>query len=233
MEEVTCSTSGGDYQKVMIALSYMRGANAAGRFSDLSVAQHSDGLRDIVWETFSEKNQISASSLRRQAEYKLLTLKQARTETVEDFSVQMKQLIAEAHYSVEANARVLINVARNGLKNEVVEYVDQKQPGLIDGDDFAEWESQSAPPPPSQTPPRIAIPSPAGRTPPTSTPSRPSTLPGSSAMYPALGAEYMPPSARDRSHRRLRQRHRAQEPLRVVGVQGRRSRAQSKTVGER
>jgi len=129
-------------QKIMITLSYMRGDNAAGRFADLYAIQHQSDFRDISWAGFCNEldTMFFPVALRRQAEQKLLVLKQNKSETVSDFFVRMKQLIAEAEYSTEHNGRTLINVARTGLKNEVVELVERSQPELIDSDDFEQWE---------------------------------------------------------------------------------------------
>ena len=53
----------------------------------------------------------------------------------------MKQLILEANYHVNTHSHILINILRNGIHNEVVEYVKCSQPNLLHSHSFTCWES--------------------------------------------------------------------------------------------
>ncbi|KAI9569418.1 hypothetical protein HD554DRAFT_2171219 [Boletus coccyginus] len=173
-----------DQQKILIALSYMTGNNAAGRFADLyfmqgllasstfdafkakldaafrpaSLQRIAEGklfkscqdketaedfvvhMKHPIPEADYHTNTHSRLHIQRIAEGKLFKLRQDK-ETVEDFVVHMRQLILEAGYDTNTYSRFLINILRNGIRNEVVEFVERSQPELINSHSFAQWES--------------------------------------------------------------------------------------------
>ena len=53
----------------------------------------------------------------------------------------MKQLIIEADYHVNSHSCLLVNILCNGIRNEVVEYVEHSQPELLHFHSFACWEA--------------------------------------------------------------------------------------------
>ena len=132
-----------DEQKIMIAISYMRGDNAAGRFADLYAqevdfdtdAQTFDEFTKKVGETFLPKE------IRREAERKLMALKQGPKDSVSDFFVRLKQLTLEAGYDTRVQGRLLIRLTRDGVRNEVVEYVERSNPDLCESENLAKWET--------------------------------------------------------------------------------------------
>lgn len=130
-----------DQQKILIILSFMCGENAAGRFADLYMLQHIDGLHKASFLDFIEKLTavFQPCALCCQAEEKLLNLKQGK-ETVEDFITKMRQLVLEAEYDVVTHGRILIGIIRRGIHNDVVEYVEQAKPELLKSEDFFQWE---------------------------------------------------------------------------------------------
>ena len=129
-----------DTQKILITLSYMKGNNAAGRFADLYVQQKGDQIRLTLYSEFKTRldGLFMPAALKRQAENELFKLKQGR-ETVEDYFVRMNQLMLQAEYSPLHHSRILINIARRGLKNEVIEFVERGQPTLLINEDFDAW----------------------------------------------------------------------------------------------
>ena len=129
-----------DRQKILIVLSYMKGSNAAGRFTGLYVTQGL--LAPLTFDEFMAKldDAFRPAALQCIAEGKLFKLRQDK-ETVEDFIIHMKQLIIEANYHVNSHSCLLVNILRNGIRNEVVEYVECSQPELLRLHSFACWEA--------------------------------------------------------------------------------------------
>ena len=129
-----------DRQKVLIILSYMKGQNAAGRWADLYVTQ---GLNAVCsFDEFADqlKKMFQPPDIRHNAEKRLLALRQGK-ETVEDFMTRLKQLVIEAEYNVSHHSRLLINIMRNGIHNEIVEMVERSQPHLLNNASFSAWET--------------------------------------------------------------------------------------------
>ena len=129
-----------DRQKVLIILSYMKGQNAAGRWADLYVTQGLNAVRSFDEFADQLKKMFQPPDIRRNAEKRLLALKQGK-ETVKDFMTRLKQLVIEAEYNVSHHSRLLINIMRNGIHNEIVEMVERSQPHLLNNASFSAWES--------------------------------------------------------------------------------------------
>ena len=89
-----------DEQKIMIAISYMRGDNAAGRFADLYAQEVDFDMDAQTFEEFIKKvgETFLPKEIRREAERKLMALKQGPKDSVSDFFIQLKQLTLEAGY---------------------------------------------------------------------------------------------------------------------------------------
>ena len=128
-----------DRQKVILVLSYMTGDNAAGRFADLYNRERRIGTESF--DNFAAKLRFAfrPAAIQRKAEKELLGLRQGK-EAVEDFVVRMKHLIIEAEYDLVDHSRLLINILRTGVHNDVVEYVERSQPALLDSHSFTDWE---------------------------------------------------------------------------------------------
>lgn len=75
-------------QKILMTLSYMKGNNAAGQFTDLYIQQQGASLRFMLYSKFKKRlnSLFMPAMLKKQAENKLLKLKQGH-ETVEDYFV--------------------------------------------------------------------------------------------------------------------------------------------------
>ena len=133
-------TEPNDIQQIMIVLSYMRGDNTTGRFADLYAQEQMLGRQ--TFEKFAEslEETFLPKEMKREAERKLMALKQGQKDTVSDFFVRMKHLTIEAGYDTKAQARLLICITRDGVHNEIVEYVERSNPGLFESESLAKWE---------------------------------------------------------------------------------------------
>ena len=78
--------------------------------------------------------------MKREAERKLMALKQGQKDTISDFFVRMKHLTIEAGYDTKAQAQLLICITRDGVHNEIVEYVERSNPDLFESESLAKWE---------------------------------------------------------------------------------------------
>ena len=52
----------------------------------------------------------------------------------------MKQLAMQAGYNIDTHAKTLVRLMRQGLKNNVVEYVERSMPNLMETNDVRKWE---------------------------------------------------------------------------------------------
>ena len=98
-------------------------------------------LASSTFDAFKAKlnDAFRPAALQRIAEGKLFKLHQDK-KMVEDFVIHMKQLILKANYHTTTHSHLLINILRNGICNEVVEYVKQSQPDLLHSHSFTQWE---------------------------------------------------------------------------------------------
>ena len=133
-------TEPSDVQQIMIVLSYMRGDNAAGRFTDLYAQEQRLGHQSFKKFAESLEETFLPKEMKREAERKLMVLKQGQKDTVSDFFVRMKHLTIEAGYDTTAQARLLIRITRDGVHNEIVEYVERSNPNLFETESLAKWE---------------------------------------------------------------------------------------------
>ena len=118
----------------------MKGNNAAGHFANLYITQ--GFLSTLTFAVF--KAQLDKAfcpvALQYIAEVKLLKLCQGK-ETVEDFIIQMKQLVLEANYNITTHSYLLINILCNGIHNDIVECIELSCPDLLDSHFFTAWEA--------------------------------------------------------------------------------------------
>ena len=129
-----------DIQQIMIVISYMREDNTAGRFADLYAQEHQ--LSRHMFEKFAEivEDTFLPKELKREAERKLMVLKQGQKDTVFDFFVRLKHLTIEAGYDTKAQARLLIRITQDGVHNEIMEYVERSNPDLFKSESLSKWE---------------------------------------------------------------------------------------------
>ena len=129
------------YQQILLILSYMMGDNATRRYADLFILENSHKIWSIPIDEFIEglAETFIPTVLSHQAEKELYALKQGKG-TVEDCIVRMKQLAMQANYDIKHHAKTLLRLMWQGLKNEVVEYVERAKPDLLETDNFKKWE---------------------------------------------------------------------------------------------
>ena len=123
------------FQQILLILSYMKGDNAAGQFTDLFVLSNSKAMRTMTIEEFigGLAEMFVPAALGQQAEKELYALNQGKG-TVEDYLVRMKQLAMQAGYNIDTHAKTLVRLMRQGLKNNIVEYVERSMPNLMETD---------------------------------------------------------------------------------------------------
>ena len=98
-----------DWQKMLIILSYMKGDNTAGRFTDLMVTTR--GIDTMLFASFEEKlkKMFQPTALVRNAETAFFALKQGK-ESVEDYFTWLYQLAEEAKFSVTYHGHTIVNL---------------------------------------------------------------------------------------------------------------------------
>ena len=108
---------------MLIILSYMKGGNVAGRFADLMVTTR--GIDTMSFASFEEKLKkiFQPATLVRNAETVLFALKQGK-ESIEDYFTQLYQLAEEAKFSVTYYGCTIVNLIRQAVKSEIVEFIE-------------------------------------------------------------------------------------------------------------
>ena len=129
-----------DQQKIMMVLSFMTEKLAAW-FTNTFLKNHSTRLNQYAWAEFARNISMmfTPSSLWRNAEQKLLTMKQGDRELTEEFLVCFQQAIAEAQVNTVLQGRFLINLLRSAAKNSDIEFIERSKSNLIKSDNFNDW----------------------------------------------------------------------------------------------
>ena len=122
-----------DMQKIMITLSLMKGGSAE-RFTNIFVDFHN--LEEYSFEEFKWNLSVTfqPADIRRKAEQELAGLRQKSNEAIKEFILHFHQCVIEAQYNTGAHGRFLIQILRNAIKQELVEFVEISQVQLIDSD---------------------------------------------------------------------------------------------------
>ena len=125
-------------QKIMITLSLMKGGSAE-RFANMFVDSHN--LKEYSFEEFKWNLSVTfqPADIRRKAEQELAGLRQKSNEAIEEFILRFHQCVIEAQYNTGAHSRFLIQILRNAVKQELVEFVEISQVQLIDSDELDDW----------------------------------------------------------------------------------------------
>ena len=125
-------------QKIMIALSLMKGG-LAERFANMFVDSHN--LKEYSFEEFKRNLSVmfQPADIRRKAEQELAGLRQKSNEAIEEFILRFHQCIIKAQYNTGAHGRFLIQILRNAVKQELVEFVKISQVQLINLDELNDW----------------------------------------------------------------------------------------------
>ena len=128
-----------DWQKMLIILSYIKGDNAAGRFTDIMVTTR--GIDMMSFVSFEEKlkKTFQLAALVRNAETALFALKQGK-ESVEDYFTWPYQLAKEAKFSITYHGCTIVNLIQQVVKLKIIEFVERNQPDLINSTNPEVWE---------------------------------------------------------------------------------------------
>ena len=70
-----------------------------------------------------------------------MALKQGPKDSVSEFFIRLKQLTLEAGYDTCVQRQLLIHLTRDGVRNEVVKYVERSNPDLFESESLAKWET--------------------------------------------------------------------------------------------
>ena len=127
-----------DMQKIMITLSLMKG-RLAERFTNMFVDSHN--LEEYSFKEFKRNLSVTfqPANIRRKAEQELAGLRQKSNEVIEEFILCFHQCIIEAQYNTGAHGRFLIQILRNAVKQELVEFIEISQVQLINSDKLDDW----------------------------------------------------------------------------------------------
>ena len=101
----------------------------------------SHNLKDYSFEEFKRNLSVTfqPADIRRKAEQELAGLRQKPNEAIKEFILWFHQCIIEAQYNIGAHGRFLIQILRNAVKQELVEFVEISQVQLINSDELDDW----------------------------------------------------------------------------------------------
>ena len=101
----------------------------------------SHNLEEYSFEEFKQNLLVmfQLADIQRKAEQELANLRQKSNEVIEEFILCFHQCVIEAQYNTEAHSRFLIQILRNAIKQELVEFVEISQVQLIDSDELDNW----------------------------------------------------------------------------------------------
>ena len=122
-----------DMQKIMITLSLMKDGSAE-QFANMFMDSHN--LEEYSFKEFKRNLSVmfQPANIRRKAKQELASLRQKSNKAIEEFILRFHQCIIEAQYNMETHGRFLIQILRNAVKQELVEFVEISQVQLIDSD---------------------------------------------------------------------------------------------------
>ena len=128
-----------DWQSILITLSYMKGNNAAGQYTNLFAETRNINMSFDDFEKDLVAN-FQSTSLKCDTEKELLGLKQKKDQSVEDYFTYMHQLIQKAEYDEHTHASLLVHTVHHGIHNKIIEFVKRGQPHLLELEHLVKWE---------------------------------------------------------------------------------------------
>ena len=128
------------HQKILIVLSTMTEGSAAA-FANNFMRSH--GLR-LAYYGFEEFTRMLAmhftpTNIKRKAQTALAIIKQHAHESVEAFVIRFNQCVAEAQIDKEHVGTWLIQLIRQAVKPEVVNYVEISQTHMVKNENIDKW----------------------------------------------------------------------------------------------
>ena len=102
---------------------------------------NSHNLETYSFEEFKQNLSVTfqLANIQRKAEQELAGLRQKSGKSIEEFILQFHQCVIEVQYNTGAHGRFLIQILRNAIKQELMEFVEISQVQLIDSDELNDW----------------------------------------------------------------------------------------------
>ena len=122
----------------MIALLLMKGGSIE-QFTNMFLDSHN--LKMYSFEEFKQNLSMTfqPADICRKAKQELANLRQKSTELIKDFLLQFQQCLIEVQYNMGTNGKFLIQLLRNAVKQELVEFIEVSQIHLINLDKLDDW----------------------------------------------------------------------------------------------
>ena len=128
------------HQKILITLSTMTEGSAAA-FANNFMRAHGSRLAYYGFEEFTRMlaMHFAPADIKRKVQAALATIKQHAHESVEAFVRRFNQCIAEAQINKEHVGAWLIQLIRQAMKPEVVDYVEISQTHMVENENIDKW----------------------------------------------------------------------------------------------
>ena len=128
------------HQKILIVLLTMTEGSAAA-FTNNFMRFHSSRLAYYGFEEFTRMlaMHFAPADIKRKAQMALAIIKQHAHESVEAFVIRFNQCIAEAQIDKEHAGAWLVQIIRQAVKPEVVDYVEISQTHMVENKNIDEW----------------------------------------------------------------------------------------------
>ena len=108
-------------------------------FANMFVDAHN--LEKYSFEEFKWNLSVmfQLANIHRKAKQELASLRQKSSKLIKEFILQFHQCVIKVQYNTGAYGRFLIQILRNAIKQELVEFVEISQVQLIDSDKLDDW----------------------------------------------------------------------------------------------
>ena len=128
------------HQKILIVLSTMTEGSAAA-FANNFMRSHGSRLAYYGFDEFTRMlaMHFAPADIKRKAQTALAVIKQHANESVEAFVIRFNQCVAEAQIDKEHAGTWLVQLIRQAVKPEVVDYVEVSQTHMVENENIDEW----------------------------------------------------------------------------------------------
>ena len=128
------------HQKILITLSTVMEGSAA-TFTNNFMRAHGSRLAYYSFEEFTRMlaMHFTPADIKRKAQTALTTIKQHAHKSVEAFMIRFNQCVAEAQINKEHAGTWLMQLIRQAMKPEVVDYVEISQTHMVENENIDEW----------------------------------------------------------------------------------------------
>ena len=128
------------HQKILIVLSTMTKGSAVA-FTNNFMRSHGSRLAYYGFEEFTRMlaMHFAPADIKRKAQTALAVIKQHAHESVEAFVIRFNQCVAEVQIDKEHVGAWLVQLIRQAVKPEVVNYVKISQTHMVENENINEW----------------------------------------------------------------------------------------------